>query len=450
MTERIPNPSEYTRLLEQQDAERAAAQAKREEVNEEQGAARWERYKDKIRRRVAERAEQRQLEADAIAAMSPQELYGFMKRVPTPDLAPKLEPREMIAIQDIRTDEAKARNRAREQQERDAGVPEAQAAWAADEQAIRDTRAAVREQCREAERAAAEAQREALGATRPLPHIGVAAGGDDDMRIPFERRPVTDPREAKRLALQSIAASRQARPLLLRKPQPALSPSAQHYLEEEIRWQAFLRRRAGRRSGQDVLDLMKAKRARLGPSPRAKATIKCVTRRGTGRLQSGTVCPLCKGTGRVAASASSAMAGPVGLPNVEAPGGGGAGASEGGGMSGGFNSAKADLERAKAMRARIHGSDPTPQAGYSDRELDRLGKEGKALKMKNGTYAYPILNLADLANALASYKANPIAGLRAWIIKRAILLGLVEQLPKGWAEPAVKLHPNEVAAGQEP
>jgi hypothetical protein len=60
-----------------------------------------------------------------------------------------------------------------------------------------------------------------------------------------------------------------------------------------------------------------------------------------------------------------------------------------------------------------------------------------------------IQNLADLMNALAAYKdprfKNHDGLVRQWIVKRAILPGLVERLPKGWAEPKYKPHPNEVA-----
>jgi hypothetical protein len=72
-----------------------------------------------------------------------------------------------------------------------------------------------------------------------------------------------------------------------------------------------------------------------------------------------------------------------------------------------------------------------------------------ALKMPDGTYAYPITDLADLTNALAAYKDPQFpyhSGLvRSWIVKRATLLGLAERLPKGWAEPKYKPHDNEKA-----
>ena len=141
--------------------------------------------------------------------------------------------------------------------------------------------------------------------------------------IPSERRPVVNPTEAKATALQCMNAQPRLRPR--RKPQPAMTPSALRYAEADTRWQAFLRRRArpdGRRSGRDVLDLARARRARLG----------------------------------------------------------------------------------RRTDAAIHGSNATPKGRYSDRELAVLGEEGKALKMKEGSWGYAILDLADLMDALAAYK----------------------------------------------
>jgi hypothetical protein len=112
--------------------------------------------------------------------------------------------------------------------------------------------------------------------------------------------------------------------------------------------------------------------------------------------------------------------------------------------------AKAKRARLRRSDAYVHGSHPTPQGRYSDRELQALGEQGLALMMPGGTFAYPITGLADLMNALAAYKSGEYdrTGVRGWIVERAILLGLVERLPQGWATPKQKLHPNEIAAGQ--
>lgn len=232
----------------------------------------------------------------------------------------------------------------------------------------------------------------------------------------------------------------------------AMTRSGWAYLQAERRWQAFLRSRAStdtHRSGRDVLDLAKARRARLGPSPGGSATktVRCASCRGTGKLLSGTVCPLCAGRGRVPATAAAAMAAP-GRVNQEAPGSGGAGPSQGGQPGGEApRSARADLNRAKVMRARRAGP-----AGYTEPELARLGQEGKALAKKGGGWWLPITSLAELQDALAIYKNmdGDKTGIRAHIVKRAILLRLVDHLPVGWAEPKVKLHPNEISAGNTP
>jgi hypothetical protein len=105
-----------------------------------------------------------------------------------------------------------------------------------------------------------------------------------------------------------------------------------------------------------------------------------------------------------------------------------------------------DLAKARAARHRrasgayVHGSHPTPKGRYSADELIQLGKEGKALQLPNGSYGYVVQNLADLMNALAAYKdprfKNHDGKVRSWIVSRVILLGLVDQLPVGWAQPA--------------
>jgi hypothetical protein len=129
-----------------------------------------------------------------------------------------------------------------------------------------------------------------------------------------------------------------------------------------------------------------------------------------------------------------------------------AGAS--GGTRRASRSGRDQLDLAKAKRARlrraesyVHGSHPTPKGRYDQDELDALGERGLALKLPSGKYAYGITGLADLMNSLAAYKSpncNNYSGLvRSWIVERAIKLGLVERLPKGWAEPKYKPHPNE-------
>jgi hypothetical protein len=166
------HPAERVALEAQQKRESGAARAKRDQVNLELAGKRWDRFRAKIRRQDREAAEQRQLEADALRAMSPMELFAFQKRVPVPvELAPKLPPMAQIAREDNRREDEQAANRERERRERDLGVPQAQAAWTAEDQAISDTRAAVREQCRQIERDAEDAAREARERLGPPPSL---------------------------------------------------------------------------------------------------------------------------------------------------------------------------------------------------------------------------------------------------------------------------------------
>jgi hypothetical protein len=202
-------------------------------------------------------------------------------------------------------------------------------------------------------------------------------------KIPWERRPVTDPAAARAAAYASMhaakAAQRKAPPSRpLRKPEPAMTPSGWAYLQAERRWQAFLRSKAStdtHRSGRDVLDLAaaKARRAKL----------------------------------------------------------------------------------ARRTDTYIAGSDPTPQGVYSADEIQALGERGLALKMKNGTFAYPIQNGRDMTNSwLALQKTERPSEregaeqtVRSWIVERATLLKVLHLLPKGVAGYTGKLHPKELEGG---
>lgn len=159
-------------------------------------------------------------------------------------------------------------------------------------------------------------------------NLPVFASSDPRQRV------VPDPQAKARKP--SVAATRPAR---------ARSTSGERYALAELRWRhsparaALLRRQAS--SGRSDLDLARAKaaRARLGPSPftstASRPTRVCPQCAGSGTvpLMMGLLpCPTCGGTGRVAAKKSDAG----GKVNTEAPGSGGAGASEGGGQSGAF------------------------------------------------------------------------------------------------------------------
>jgi hypothetical protein len=202
---------------------------------------------------------------------------------------------------------------------------------------------------------------------------------------PFERRPVTDPAEAKRVALASLAATRtsprsrrsaraqrKAKPKVLLgaggtevevetliAPSKKLTPSAARYAANETAWARRLRRKAdGRRSGRDQLDLARAKRARHRRSD-----------------------------------------------------------------------------------AYIDGQDDTPLGAYTQLEVDALGARGEAFQKRDGSYGFVVKTRRDLLNALAAWRQLPSTSARArtealevkaWIKERAIHLKLEELLPANW------------------
>jgi hypothetical protein len=92
-----------------------------------------------------------------------------------------------------------------------------------------------------------------------------------------------------------------------------------------------------RNSGRDLLELVRAKARRAKASPKATAdtrpTQPCPTCCGSGRLREDT-CTTCAGSGKVPLRGGELGSG---VSNVPGPGGAGAGASEGGGLSGAFN-----------------------------------------------------------------------------------------------------------------
>ena len=214
--------------------------------------------------------------------------------------------------------------------------------------------------------------------------------------IPFEVRPIRgDPAEAQRRAIASMNATKASRPLTRRTAQPAMTLGGRRYLEAELRWQAFLRRRRRRivadsyRAGDDQLDLARARATR--------ARLRRIPDRRSGRQ---------------------------------------------------------DLDFAEAVRARltkreayVHGSHPTPLGKYTQAEVDRLGREGKALAKGDGSHWFPIALYSDIHNAVAAYRAlkpKERNGVHAWIVERARMIGAEHLLPKGMGEPNPGLHPNEL------
>jgi hypothetical protein len=104
--------------------------------------------------------------------MTPAEYDAWKKNVPAAiGLAPKLPTRYMIALDEIRTEDRKAAAAEREQRERDAGLPQAQAAHAARVQEIHDARVQTVAECREAERAAFQLEQEQLAELGPCPSL---------------------------------------------------------------------------------------------------------------------------------------------------------------------------------------------------------------------------------------------------------------------------------------
>jgi hypothetical protein len=206
--------------------------------------------------------------------------------------------------------------------------------------------------------------------------------GDPLYGLPLEYRPVTDPAAARAAALQSMnatMATRQTRSRSAPKTRPvrrtALSPSALRYALAEERWQRVLRRR--RRSGRADLDLAKARRAALPRLRRDDST------------QGGTMA-------------------------VGAAGG-------------------------ASTDAYTDGSHPTPLGVYTQEEVDRLGRAGKALWI-GGRFAWPIANRRDLLNCVAGWRllrpGKAASEVKAWIKRRAIGMNLEGCMPSSW-QPSV-------------
>jgi hypothetical protein len=175
---------------------------------------------------------------------------------------------------------------------------------------------------------------------------------DDPLRdLPWEVRPVVDPAAAKAAALRSMNATRRAAGAKL-TPHLLDCECVQCTYSRTSAQQGQLERRRAKRSrhidhrgrrdltrARDRRELAKAKALRArrngdgdddsSADLEQDGRVTCAVCEGTGRLEDGEVCLECGGVG-------SKMAGAVGRPNVEAPGGGGVGACEGGGMSGGY------------------------------------------------------------------------------------------------------------------
>jgi Terminase large subunit, T4likevirus-type, N-terminal/Caudovirus prohead serine protease len=100
------------------------------------------------------------------------------------------------------------------------------------------------------------------------------------------------------------------------------------------------------------------------------------------------------------------------------------------------------IEQVKLRRARLLGGEHRADDGprYTEKEIEALGKEGLALKKKSGRgFHYPIKDRRDLFDAISAYgRAVPSErdAVRRWIVKRAIILRLMNLLPDAWVPKA--------------
>jgi hypothetical protein len=156
----------------QREEEQLRAKTKREqEQGQEVAAGRYERLKAKVRREWAERSEREKGENEAINAMTPAEYDRWKQNTPPPDLAPRFQKGEMIALQDVMAEERKAANREREAREQELGLPKLQAAHAAKVEKIRDERLAAEAAADEAKVNAREREQEQLAELGDCPTL---------------------------------------------------------------------------------------------------------------------------------------------------------------------------------------------------------------------------------------------------------------------------------------
>src|SRR5262249_59958506 len=119
-------------------------QAKRDAPDEEQEARRYDRRLRSAARRRAETVEQLQREEDIVRAMSPDaKAEHFANQARSIEhltrAAPRFDKGEVIALQDLATDERKAAVAEREAAEAKAGVPRLEADHAQRLRKIRET-----------------------------------------------------------------------------------------------------------------------------------------------------------------------------------------------------------------------------------------------------------------------------------------------------------------------
>lgn len=73
-------------------------------------------------------------------------------------------------------------------------------------------------------------------------------------------------------------------------------------------------------------------------------------------------------------------------------------------------------------------------AKYSADDIKALGAKGQAFKNADGHYSYPIVDAADLSNAIKAVGRGGADhdAIRAYVVKRAKALGKSDQIPENW------------------
>lgn len=87
---------------------------------------------------------------------------------------------------------------------------------------------------------------------------------------------------------------------------------------------------------------------------------------------------------------------------------------------------------------------------YSYEQIQKLGSEGLAYKKKNGVYAWPIVDRADVENAIHAFGRAPDdeqLAVKRWILQAADRLRLRHLLPEKWVEELTAASPHGLPRG---
>ena len=101
------------------------------------------------------------------------------------------------------------------------------------------------------------------------------------------------------------------------------------------------------------------------------------------------------------------------------------------------------VETAKARRAAVMTGEARAGSKYSQADIDKLGKEGKAHKAADGHYHFPIDDHEDVKNAVRALGRAPASerpSIRRFIMKRAAALKATYLIPSTW-QPGGSLAP---------